>query len=492
MAQSHIEREIKFDVEANFIVPDVASLLPPDGRIETATQRLRSDYFDTDDLALLRAGVTLRRRSGDADVGWQLKVPADEFREEIQVAAEPGSDSVPDELAQLVIGVIHGRALRPSASMTTTRVITRLVSGEDQMLAEIADDTVRAAAGGEAATVTTWREVEVELGGGGLDLLSSMAKRLRRAGATTSTSASKLERALGRVRPAVKSRRPPRAGAVVGQYVAAQHHQMLLGDIALRRGDESVVHKTRVATRRLRSTLRVFDRLFDEDRSATLDEELRWYAGVLGAVRDHQVLQARLRGMISEVDPTLLLGPVRTRVNRELRREWLRGWKALQSALTSERYLALLAEIDDWVASPPLTAAADRGVTSLKAPVRQAQRKVIKRLRMARTSGDMSQLHSARKAAKRARYATEATASVLGAKLARIQIKHYKDLQDVLGEHQDSLVSAALLRRIGAKAGAAAGENGFAYGLLYEREQRNAHRAEVRARRAAAAARASR
>ncbi|MBC2640815.1 CHAD domain-containing protein [Rhodococcus sp. 4CII] len=48
--------------------------------------------------------------------------------------------------------------------------------------------------------------------------------------------------------------------------------------------------------RRFRSTLRVFKDLFDPDQRAALDDELPWYAGVPGEVRDRQVQRAPLRG----------------------------------------------------------------------------------------------------------------------------------------------------------------------------------------------------
>ncbi len=44
-----------------------------------------------------------------------------------------------------------------------------------------------------------------------------------------------------------------------------------------------------------------------------------------------------------------------------------------------------------------------------------------------------------------------------------------KDLQDVLGAHQDRAVSAAFLRDLGARIGVRCGVNGFTYGLLYAR-----------------------
>jgi hypothetical protein len=42
-----------------------------------------------------------------------------------------------------------------------------------------------------------------------------------------------------------------------------------------------------------------------------------------------------------------------------------------------------------------------------------------------------------------------------------------KDLQDVLGLHQDRMVQAAFIRELGARLGVRSGQNGFTYGVLY-------------------------
>lgn len=79
-------------------------------------------------------------------------------------------------------------------------------------------------------------------------------------------------------------------------------------------------------------------------------------------------------------------------------------------------------------------------------------------------------MHKARKSSKRARYAAELAQPELGKKDAKRVVGKYKGLQDNLGEHQDSIVAADLLRRLGAAAGIRSGENGFTYGILYARE----------------------
>jgi CHAD domain-containing protein len=103
-----------------------------------------------------------------------------------------------------------------------------------------------------------------------------------------------------------------------------------------------------------------------------------------------------------------------------------------------------------------------------------------KRLKKAVATGSPEMLHRARKASKRARYVTELTAPVAGKSAAK-QVKAYKRVQDALGEHQDSAIAAAQLHRLGIAANGP-DENGFTFGLLYEREQLAAERARGQAR----------
>ena len=58
---------------------------------------------------------------------------------------------------------------------------------------------------------------------------------------------------------------------------------------------------------------------------------------------------------------------------------------------------------------------------------------------------------------------------VWGSKADKI-VSERKDLQDLLGNHQDGIVSAAFLRELGARLGVRSGQNGFSYGVLYARE----------------------
>lgn len=261
---------------------------------------------------------------------------------------------------------------------------------------------------------------------------------------------------------------------LVGAYVAEQVDVLTEAAGPLRAG-EPVVHKTRVAVRRLRSTLRVYDDLFDVPQAAALEDELVWWAGLLGAVRDLDVLAARYAAQVAALPPEDVLGPVASRVETELAAQRQPAFEAVLATLDSERYRSLLAELERWRTATPWTPAADQPAKRVKRYVARADAKLSKRLRSAsralaeHDAEAHEMLHSARKAGKRARYAVEAAAPVRGAKATKV-IDDRKHLQDVLGDHNDSIVSAAFLRDLGARLGSRSGHNGFTYGLLYAHE----------------------
>lgn len=468
MAQAYVERESKYDVPLDFVLPSVA------GATEPTTHRVRSEYFDTADRRLLQAGVTLRRRTGSTDVGWQLKVANPPYRREIRLPLDAPGEPIPQELTELLRGAAASGDLLPSAILDTQRTV-RTISGADSTpLAELADDVVHASSVGDQATATTWREVEIELfEDASEDSLRTIGAALREAGAHPSAATSKLARAVDAPAPAAE---PGTAASVVLDYLTDQYRALIAGDVALRRGEIGKVHKTRVAMRRFRSALRVFGSLFDPRHTAGLNDELRWMAGVLGAVRDSQVLDRRLRALLDEVDETDLLGPVTARIHAELAGRQAESWEAVQAALASTRYLTLLGRLGGWLRRPALTSKGSGPVDAVRRLVGKSEAKVSRRLARAGDGHQAAALHSARKAAKRARYASEAARPVLGGKRSTKHAKRYEALQDLLGEHQDAMLSTTLLRHLGGVAGTSPGENGFAFGILYEREWTTARR----------------
>jgi CHAD domain-containing protein len=259
------------------------------------------------------------------------------------------------------------------------------------------------------------------------------------------------------------------------QYLAEQCSVIIDAEAGLRQR-QPIIHPTRVAVRRLRSTIRTHAPLFDADRAAALEEELVWWASVLGRVRDLDILGARLAEQLEQLPAELVIGPIARQIQTEIDVQHQAGWLDLLTALDGERYAALLTELQLWRSGPPFTDKADVPAAKVDKYVDKANSKLDQRLAQAMTAYDDGDdeadefFHSARKAGKRARYAVELAAPLWGSKAEKI-IANRKDLQDVLGEHQDSIVSATFLREHGVRMGIRSGHNGFTYGLLYANEQ---------------------
>jgi CHAD domain-containing protein len=219
----------------------------------------------------------------------------------------------------------------------------------------------------------------------------------------------------------------------------------------------------RVATRRLRSTLRTFRPLLDADRTEPLRRELHWLADLLGAVRDGDVQAERLADEVGAVPPDLVLGPVAERVRERLGARTVRAREELVAALDSPRYRRLVEE----VARPPRRPSRKDLFRRARKTLRRADRRLADADRAEPPDRDVP-LHEARKAYKRARYAVE-TVAPFARKPAKRLTKALTRLQDVLGSHQDAIVTGKLVHDLGTAA-ERAGENTFTYGLLAERQ----------------------
>jgi inorganic triphosphatase YgiF len=202
----HLETELKLDVDPGFVVPDLGGLIDGQTVSQPEVRLLVANYFDTSDLRLAAARITLRRRTGGADEGWHLKLPLGAgTRRELQVPLGDDASTVPPQLASLVASRVDGHPLQVVAVLETRRTAQNLTGADDAVLAEVADDLVTGRIprlGNAPAEPVTWREIEVELVSGGPEILAAARSRLTAAGARLSSSASKLGRLLGTSPPA--------------------------------------------------------------------------------------------------------------------------------------------------------------------------------------------------------------------------------------------------------------------------------------------------
>ena len=485
MATKHLEIEHKYDVAQDLPWVDLSSV---DGvaAVEPAqVVALTATYYDTPALRLARAGITLRRRTGGSDAGWTMKLPVGSDREEHGEPLGEDGEPVPAALLDLVRAWARDHEVRPVATLSTARTVHLLVGPSGQLLAEGCDDVVTSEAPQPDGSVTLshWREWEIELLDGPPEVLDAAGKLMRAAGAAPSPWPSKLARALGAAVP-----NPPafgqltehsRAGDVLHAHLAAQADTLLGWDGPACRDEPDGVHKMRVATRRLRSALGTFRRLVDRDVTDPLRVELKWIATVLGDSRDAEVLRERLLAEISAEPDDLVMGPIAALIEVELRSDHRKAHDRLVEALNSDRYFRLLDRLDALVADPPFTppadGRADRVVTKL---VRRSYRRVERLVKAGAPESPTGRdhwYHEIRKAAKRLRYAGEAVEPAFGAPAATLA-KNAEHLQEVLGEHQDSVVARQALRDLGARIHLE-GENAFTIGRLHALEQARADEA---------------
>jgi len=265
------------------------------------------------------------------------------------------------------------------------------------------------------------------------------------------------------------TRRSP-AGEVVLAYLRGQAGEISrLGPLV--RGDEpDAVHQMRVATRRARSALQGFGDVIGRDATRPLCAELRWLAAALGQARDTEVLLAALTADLVAVPPALVVGPVEARISAYFTARLAQARKTMLDALDGDRYPRLLDELGALLASPPLTRSAEgKAGKVLARPVRRAGRRLQRALAAVSGAADRdTAIHQARKAAKRARYTAEAAAPGLGS-AARLQAAQAKELQQVLGDHHDSVVARAVLLELAHQAREAR-EDTFTYGVMHQRQ----------------------
>jgi CHAD domain-containing protein len=487
-----LEEERKYEVDAGFTLPELDGCVPDGGRLlARPAVTLRATYYDTPDLRLARAGVSLRHRRGErgAPALWTAKLPTEAVgvRKEVSRAGGPGK--VPAELVALLTAYHRGAPLEQAASMRTVRRVYEVRDRTDRPLAELDDDTVTVLDGRRPKAV--FREIEVERKAGNRKLLDRLGAVLCEAGAVEGAFTPKHVRAIGSAAAGAPDLAPPNllprkptAGEVVTAALRKDIGRIIAFDPLVRLREplpdgDTPVHQMRVGCRRLRSDLRSFGPLLDKAWTDELRGELGWIAGILGAARDAEVLRERLQHTAAADPLAPLDGAAVARIDADLTARHEDALSDVDEALGTDRYLALVDRLLAAARAPKLTGVARRpGRDVLPALVGGPWRKLAKgggRLEPAQPDDDW---HAVRIAGKRARYAAEAVAGVVGG-AAPAFAKALADVQTLLGEHQDAAVAADTWLAI---ANADPDDHALAVtaGRLYERE-----RAAVRAARAA-------
>lgn len=515
-----LEVEAKFSAASDIEVPDLTSIIGVHAVASTTVHELSARYFDTEDLRLTRAKITLRRRTGGKDAGWHLKLPTTEGRLEIGAPlAEDDATTPPAEILEQVRAIVRDLPLAPIAQVDNERHESLLAAEDGEVVAEFCDDHVTAWSLLSGGQKTQWREWEVELAGdtAAPGLLDSAREVLLAAGATESEIPSKLKTALGNsinnapTPPGMADLDESTAAYAVIDALRVQRDRLVEVDPMVRRDEWDSVHQMRVATRELRSLMQTFEGILVGEDYARIEEELKLLASVLGVARDAEVVAERFQMLLNLDDDHIVDDAATEHLSNDMQRKYARAHRSILAALNSERYFSLLAKLEDLIANPPLagadapgadaTESAEGEAADLAAQAEEiedssagavhvdeqitlfghlegAYRKLIKRHDKARREWDNLDIplrtreenfHNMRKAAKKLRYSADAVGRATDVKTKDLYAA-CKQMQSVLGDFQDSVTSRDELLALARRA-RNAGEDTFGYGVLYQRER---------------------
>jgi CHAD domain-containing protein len=299
------------------------------------------------------------------------------------------------------------------------------------------------------------------------------------AGAVVAGHGSKLAKVLATAAPAPTDDEPKEAAPrdPVHKAVAELVDELLTWDRAVRADVYDSVHQMRVTTRKLRSLLKESEESFGLTDDSWVLDELRQLAGILGVARDAEVLAERYEKALDELPAVLVRGRVRERLIDGAKKRYETGWRRSLTAMRSERYFRLLDALEALVAAEPQPT--ESGEEPTPVTIDSAYKRVRKAAKAAKAAKDAPEaeadeaLHRIRKGAKRLRYTAAATGAGKVSDAA-------KEIQTLLGDHQDSVVSRTHLSQQ-AEVAHNVGEDTFTYGLLYQQEDdvASASRAQI-------------
>ncbi len=463
--------ERRLRVHGLFRLPDLSAVAKVK---RTAMRSTLSVYHDTADLRLARWGATLQRIEGGDDQGWHLHLPGSgtDGGDDVRLPLDAGgSGEVPEDIANLITAYARNAQVVPVAALRVERTPHVLTGSDGIAFAQIVDDTVSVLDGDRIAARFRELEVQALAPDASLDVVLDV---LVAAGAVPGSTPQELT-VLGPViqeppdvpEPQIVGPQDP-AGAAVTAHIRRHARAFLTQDIRVRADLPDSVHQMRVAARRLRSGLKAFEPMLDVQWAEALRTELGWIAGELGVSRDTEVLQERIDHHADEVGEDFA-SLIRAVVDPALSQQWHNARDHALKAMVSQRYRDFLDALVDAAQAPRLNAAADEaGEDVLPALVDKAWKKLSKEVALLELDGEAHPWHEARIRAKKARYAAEAVAPVMGENVKRFA-KALSGVTEVLGEHQDAWVAQQTLKTLAADS-AVDGLSGFSLGLLHEFE----------------------
>lgn len=418
-----------------------------------------STYYDTPDFGLRGRGVTLRIRQADDSfvqtVKWRDGAAGLGVRGEAEWPVGPGGLDR-DALERDPAALRHlGHDLAGLAPVFTTEIsrTTRHLTLDGKTAVEVVVDEGEARAGERRCAIS---EVEIELKGGPVAPMLSLAADLARRGGLRLGTDAKSERGYALLTPDAPPQAPASEPALPAHVTLRQAFPRLVdarcGDLASElsgagRGDVEGLHRLRAAQRRMRTVLELFAPHLDRDAAAGFDRRLAEFGRALGGGRDWDVFLTETlveaeRGVDSGV-----LAPLRA----EAAARGCAAREGVAAAIAGPAPTALLLDLSLWAADGRW----HRASASLDDRLDEALPRLLDRLeRKGRRRGrglkslDGHRLHGLRKALKKLRYACEDVALPHRPKAAGKYLGLVKTVLGVLGQINDAAVAEGRVAEI--------------------------------------------
>jgi inorganic triphosphatase YgiF len=432
--------------------------------VKSTKHKILSLYYDTPDLKLLDAGITLRVRHVLGQWIQSVKSTDNSLtglhqRSEWEYVIATKHLDFTKILNSKLIKLFEDPKLRdsllPIFQTEMLREEWKLVFDNGDRI-ELALDFGQLIAGQNHEPIT---EIELELKGGHVGRLFDLALELLKDIPLTLENTSKAQRGYAYYRtkpPSVLYARPPKLKKDIDVHSAFMQIsweciRQLQGNqnVVLHGTDVEGVHQMRVALRRLRSAFLVFKNILGGEHNALLLAELSWLTGVLGKTRDLDVLLTQTFPAIFAQfnEPQCLL-----KLRDKAIVAQVEAYNELSTTLTSQRYQRLLLTLASWLENESWRTKSheDRFVKAINFSSAILAKRYKHLLMLSKDLIHMSPQvrHSARISAKKLRYAAEFFSSLYTTKKSRPFIQSLSQLQDCLGVLNDINSTDKLLHQL--------------------------------------------
>ncbi len=242
--------------------------------------------------------------------------------------------------------------------------------------------------------------------------------------------------------PEVEVDRHATAAVALGEILGTRLDHLRTNQSAASYGDAEGVHQMRVAIRRLRAGLVLFDPLLEPSSTQRFEQELRRIGQIFGGARDWDVFCLEMlpacaaeTGQQTPIDRFREMAEHRRHVAHE----------SFVRELAGSRYTQVINDLSSWAAGEPAVARHRSRPLRDLAPdlLARLARKVDRRGRhLQRRSTE--ELHGLRKSLKKLRYGADDLSHLFGPKRVKSFRRGCKALQENLGEVNDAASASRL------------------------------------------------